>query len=210
MNIRREIRKTQLKISFFRLINMIISVILVHVFWKESFWLEFKNAVENVDFFIIFGFIFIAIIWFVCIYGVIAYMKLFLSSLKLIIFPEKSRLYKHFIDDEIIIGRTEEVKRDYIYNFGDLYISEKIYYNEKDIESLIKCDDITGITKRTISNRSTFFYEFEITGKDGYKHVVEFSKYWDKELEERGETLSRITSLPVKKEQKSSSDKHYS
>jgi len=155
-NVLERIRKTNLKNALFSLIYVLIFNVPLVLF----IYALFTQSIEA------------SMIFVVIIFGLIAIPIdiNFYNMVKLVIYPEKSDLFKKYGSVEKIQAILNEINNTKIYEDKHLILSENYICDTKDLEKIVKCVDVLGVHK--LVHKTNFvidYYKIIIIDKYGHE-----------------------------------------
>ncbi|MGN0974154.1 MAG: hypothetical protein ACI4OT_05365 [Bacilli bacterium] len=155
-NVLERIRKNNLKNALLSLIYVLIFNIPLILFICALF----TQSIES------------SMIFVVIIFGLFAIPIdiSFYNIVKLVIFPEKSDIFKKYGSVEKIQGILNEINNTKIYEDKHLIISENYICDTEDLEKIVKCVDVLGVHK--LVHKTNFvidYYKIIITDKYGHE-----------------------------------------
>lgn len=150
------IRKTNLKNALFSLIYVLIFNVLLILF-------VYILLTQSID---------TSIIFIVIIFGLVAIPIdiSFCNMIKLVMFPEKSDIFKKYGSIDKIQEILNEINKTKIYEDKHLIVSENYICDTKDLEKIVKCVDVLGVHK--LVHKTNFvidYYKIIITDKYGHE-----------------------------------------
>ena len=156
----KKIKKSNLKQALFSLIYVLMFniplVIFVYLLITESIEISMIVAV--------FIFAIFAIIFDIGFY----------KNIKLVIFPERSDIFKKYGDIENIQKILNEINKTKIYEDKQIIISENYIYDTNDLENLVKCSDVLGVHK--LVHKTNFVVDcYKIIITDKYGHEISYN-----------------------------------
>lgn len=155
-NVLERIRQTNLKNALFSLIYVLMFNVPLVLF----IYALFTQSIEA------------SMIFVVIIFGLIAIPIdiSFYNMVKLVIFPEKSDIFKKYGSVEKIQEILNEINNTKIYEDKHLIVSENYICDTKDLEKIVKCVDVLGVHK--LVHKTNFvidYYKIIITDKYGHE-----------------------------------------
>lgn len=91
----------------------------------------------------------VSMVFLTIFFGIFAILAdiVFYKTIKLVIYPEKSDIFKKYGNVDKIQKIIDEINTTKIYEDKNLIISENYICDRNDIEKIVKCSDILGIYK---------------------------------------------------------------